>query len=188
MKKIILFLFAVLLSLSANAQHLKFKDIFIDGEISLFVEKLQGEGFTLEKLNGNIAILKGIFVNKNCEIYVRATPKTNIVYSVTVYLPEETTWSSIKSSYQSFKTSFWAKYGTPTESYEFFSKPYYEGDGYEMQAIRLEKCRYASYWDTSEGIILIQISKFEQISFDYEDKINSEIASNEKLENVLDDI
>jgi hypothetical protein len=174
--------------LSAQDTHLTFKDIPINGELSSFVEKLKKEGFLLEKIDGNIAILKGKFVNRDCEIYVFATPKTLIARNVTVYLPKETTWSSIKSDYHSFKASFWAKYGAPANSYEFFSKPYYEGDGYEMQALRLEKCTYASFWDVPEGTIVVKISEFEQISFVYEDKTNTEKGNAEKLENVMNDI
>jgi hypothetical protein len=38
------------------------------------------------------------------------------------------------------------KYGEPTQDFAFFQRPYFEGDGYEEQAIRLGKGHFSCYW------------------------------------------
>ena len=45
------------------------------------------------------------------------------------------------------------KYGAPSSDFHFFTSPYYEGDGFEDQAIRLGKATFAVYWhrDAPEG-------------------------------------
>jgi hypothetical protein len=171
----------------AQNQHLKFKDIPIDGPLAEFVGKLRQQGFVLNEMDGDSAVLEGEFVNETCEIYVAASPISNTVWSVGVYLPKMTSWSSIKSKYHSFKANFTAKYGTP-RSYEYFSDPYYEGDGYEMQAVRLEECTYVSFWTIPEGHLKVEISKFEQLYFDYEDRINSEKDDMERNQSIMNDI
>lgn len=190
MKKITLFIILTLLPAWSFAQekHLEFKGIPIDGQLTEFVEKLKNEGYTLVQQEWFVAQLEGKFANKDCNIYVLATPKTNIVESVVVHLPQSTSWQTIQSDYYSYKEIFTNKYGAPYDSYEFFSNPYNEGDGYEMQAIREEKCHYISFWGVPEGTIYVQISGYEQITFTYEDKINSEKSSEEKQEAVMDDI
>ena len=83
---------------------------------------------------------------------------------------------------------FVKKYGNPTNNYEFFSKPYYEGDGYELSALRNEKCHYISAFETKNGVVYLEISKFKKIEINYEDKANSNIMDREKEETVIDDI
>ena len=189
MKKILVLaiLIASPLSISAQNQHLQFKNIPIDGNINEFVEQLKNEGFVLNKLEDTSAILEGNFANEACEIFVTASPKTKTVWKVTAYLPKTKTWSSIKSEYKTFKANCTVKYGTP-RSFEYFKDPYYEGDGYEMQAVRLEKCTYNSYWTIPEGYIKVAISKFEQVSLSYEDKQNSEKDDGERSESIMNDI
>ena len=161
MNKIIIFFIVTLFSVNvkSQSQHLKFKEIPINGNLSEFITKMKVEGFVLKEVEGNIAIMSGLFVGKKSDIYIVASPKSKTVWKVSVNLPDESTWYSLKSSYNTFKSQFSKKYGDPTESYEFFSKPYYEGDSYEMQALSLEKCNYYSYWENDLGIISIELSK-----------------------------
>lgn len=171
-----------------TVSHLEFKGIPITGKIDNFVKKLQEQGFTLDKRQGNSAIMNGQFAGKDAEIYVFGTKKTGTVWKVVVYLPKRTTWYSIKSEYEFYKDMYERKYGTPEHSYTFFSDPYYEGDGYEMQAVKLEKCTYFSSFHVSNGEIYIEISKFQQIKLAYEDAANTVIMDSEKATAVIDDI
>lgn len=194
MKKIVIVLIVIIFSpigidlFSQNNRHLTFKNIPITGKLPDFVNLMEKEGFNLLNTKNNTAVMEGRFVNQTCEIYVIATPKSNIVWKVVVYLPENNNWISIKTNYNDFKDQFRKKYGSSFKHYEFFIKPYYEGDGYEMQAIRNEKCRYLSIWDLPEGSIAVEISKYEQIKFTYEDKINGDKLTKEKSAQIQDDI
>lgn len=67
-------------------------------------------------------------------------------------------------TYRSMKDVLLRKYGTPTNDFEFFEKPYYYGDGYETQAIRLGKANFACFWS---GLLLeIHESLAVQVSYE----------------------
>ncbi|MCL3851445.1 hypothetical protein M1P97_09120 [Parabacteroides sp. GYB001] len=191
MKKIFYSLIMVIMCNMVFAQndHLEFKDIQIDGNINSFVEKMKQNGFVLvTPMKDNLTAMSGNFVGKKCEIYILSTPKTKKACKVVVFLPESENWSDIKSDYFSYKDLYTKKYGDPKDSFNFFTKPYYEGDGYEMQALRKKKCTYASYWITDKGTIAVDISSSQQISFGYEDKINMSIYSQEQEAESINDI
>lgn len=170
-----------------SQEHLTFKNVPLNGDINNFAKELVKQGFTIKETKGNVIIMSGSYVNRECEVLVLATKKTNIVWKVAIYLPEETIWSSIKYDYLKLKEQFITKYGTG-KSYEYFSNPYYEGDGYEMQAVKLEKCNYITFWEKPEGSISLKISKYEQIAVSYEDTINSALDDKEKAETISNDI
>ena len=152
------------------------------------VSQLKSKGITHELTEGSIAMLKGDFAGKSdCTIGVLATKQSNTVWKVVVYFPEKTSWYSLKSEYKSFKESYTEKYGSPS-SYEYFSDPYYEGDGYELQALRLEKCSYVSYYETDKGYISVEIDDSKCVTVSYEDAINVKIKSREQEMSISEDI
>ena len=51
-----------------------------------------------------------------------------------------------RQAYSEMKEVLIGKYGSPTGKYEFFTKPYYEGDGHEGQALRLGKATFTLFW------------------------------------------
>ena len=182
----------VLTGLTACAQnddtHLEFRGIPIDGKIDSFVNKLERLGYTVSKQAGSNVIMKGTFAGKDATLFILGTPKTNTVWKVAVNFSEASSWSSIKSDYKYYKEMFTKKYGTPKDVYEFFAKPYYEGDGYELQALRVEKCFYFTSYEVTGGTIVVQMSRFEYIQIIYEDSQNYTIKSNEENDAVIDDI
>ena len=190
MKKLYLIiacLFITLCSYSQNA-HLDFKGIPLDGRLSDFISKLEAEGFTFDKyVDEDAAIMKGDFAGRNADIYILVTPSSKTVYAVSVFYNEDESWSSLKSDYFQMKELYTKKYGEP-ESFEFFSKPYYEGDGYELQALRKGKCNYESLWELPLGRICIKIDQFCEISMIYGDKINTELRQKEDENIALNDI
>lgn len=199
MKKILIAIICSLFVFTSNAQntselndttktHLKFRNIEIDGNVEIFIQELKKIGFTyVQKAKDNLHIMEGEFTGENCKLFISCTPKTKITSRVTAFLKESKSWTSIKSAYNSYKELFSKKYGEP-QSFEFFKKPYYEGDGYELQAIKNDKCTYMSIWKTKNGIISIGISTTIEIVIDYGDKINSEKAEKEQDEEILDEI
>ena len=67
-------------------------------------------------------------------------------------------------TYRSMKGILTDKYGKPEEDFNFFKKPYYEGDGYEEQAIRLGKATFASFWPG----IMLEINEMLTVQVIYE--------------------
>lgn len=189
MKRFLLTLCAISFSLAVFAQeHMTFKGVSMDNSLSSFISQLKSKGFTLDATEDNVALLKGDFAGKSdCTIGIVATKQGKKVWKVVVYFPEETSWYSLKSEYKSFKSSYTEKYGSP-KSFERFDDPYYEGDGYELQALRLEKCTYKSYYNTSKGYISVGIDKSGCVTVAYEDAINVEIKRKEAEMSVSEDI
>ena len=192
MKKILFLLIGFVIALSSFAQdpqHLEFKGISLDGKLSDFVSRLSKEGFTFKGyVRDYVAVMEGIFAGNYATIHILATPKSKIVWKTTVNYNEIESWSSLKSDYLNMKELFTKKYGEPEAHYEFFSSPYYEGDGYELQALRKEKCDYISFYRLPLGGVIVQISQFGYIQMSYEDKINSKLKIKEEESEVLDDI
>lgn len=65
---------------------------------------------------------------------------------------------------------------------------YYEGDGYELQALKNDKCTYSTYFKTEKGTLNVAITSSGNLSLGYEDKINTEIQTEEKNNADLNDI
>ena len=171
-----------------TTSHLEFKGIPINGKVDDFVKKLQTQGYSIVNKEDIGIIMSGQFTGKEAEVMVINTKKTKTVWKVVVYLPKQTSWYRIKSDYEYYTEMFTKKYGAPTHTFSFFSSPYYEGDGYEMSALRNDKCTYYSSYHTQNGTISVEISKYEQIKIAYEDSINSSLMDKEKEDAVINDI
>ena len=166
---------------------MEFRGIPIDGNISSFVSQLNKLGYVGAYEDG-MAMLKGKFGGKEVTVAVYSTEKTNLVYQVIVVFPNETSWYTLKSNYRELKNSLSTKYGTPVNSNEYFNSPYYEGDGYEMSAVRLGKVHYTSRFSTPTGQITLTIFKEGAPMIAYEDKINSEKKKTEEKSSIIDDL
>lgn len=169
MKKalIIIFLsFAMNFSFSQS-----FDGVPISGDLPTAVARYKAKGYTLDKYITSGAILNGKILMNNIQLFIFVTPKTKKVYKVVAYLDEDISWSSLKFTYMKFLGILTDKYGNPDGFTESFITPYYEGDGYELSAVGLEKVDYNAYWlNKAEMNIGVEISKFKQVKLTYENK------------------
>lgn len=194
MKRIFLLILFCCFGIALYAQeHLTFKNIPIKGAASNFVAKLESQGFVVAERRDGLVTMKGTYVGLNdCQILIATTKKTQTVWKVVAWLPEQVSWSSTRSRYEDFKEKFTEKYGSPTKSYEFFVSPYELGDGYELQAISLEKGYYNTYWESELGIIAVEIDALSNsrgwVKFVYEDATSAKVMSAEKNAVIEDDI
>jgi len=177
MKLIFSIAFALLIYTSGAQE---FMGVKVEGDNATFISKFKAKGFIITYAeNQNVVTMKGAVGGKQYELLISSTPKTKQVWRISVYLPEATSWSIIKSEYEDYLGVLTEKYGAPEKKYSFFSSPYNEGDGYEMNAIKLEKCYYSAFWSDSVGI-MIKISKFQQVQISYENEKNSALNDLEK--------
>lgn len=177
MKKLITITLGLFLMTISYAQY--FDGVLIDGKLEVFVDKFKAKGFTAKNENG-VAILTGKVALKEVQIFVFTTPITKLVWKIAVYMPEQYTWYAIKSDYLSYLDIFKEKYGMPKESFASFLNPYYDGDGYEVSAIKSDKCLYESLWmDVSNMNISLSISKYMQVKILYENAKNAEVFQKE---------
>lgn len=165
----------VLAMLVSNSQ--EFMGISVDGKLSDAVSKFKEKGFTILTTTTGGTIMKGLMGTKEIELFICNTVTTKTVWTFKVYLPKKDSWYSLKAEYLEFLDLLTKKYGEPKSKYNSFSKPYYEGDGFEMSAVANDKCNFASYWTDKYGI---EISKYKQVCISYENPINSEMQEKEK--------
>ncbi len=190
MKKFIIIIIALLDVLTIVAQeHMEFKGIPMDGTSYYFANKLIGKGYSFDTNIKNTYILRGDFTGENAEIYVFGTKKTGTTWKVSVFFEGaySYSWKYLKIFYERYVNLYITKYGTPTQHNEFFSYPYQEGDGDELEAIQKGKCFYNTLFELKNGIISIRIME-TGLTISYEDRINSIIFEKEKEETILDDI
>jgi len=169
-------------------EHLKFKGIEINGNVNTFGKLLEKDGFKLISSKGNRLDYSGDFASyANCEIIILGSNKTSTIWKVVVFFPDKSTWSETKSLYKELKEQFSFKYGIG-ESFEFFKDPYKEGDGYELQAISLDKGNYSTFWKVQHGSLMVSISSSGQVYISYEDQVNSDLDTIEKKSIMNNDI
>lgn len=64
-----------------------------------------------------------------------------------------------QSLYDEIKSILETKYGKADKSYRTFQSPYTDGDGYEMQAVRVGKASISSYWNFKyENTVSIELN------------------------------
>lgn len=171
------------------SNQVKFKDIPIKGCLDEMIEKIKSLDYKFEEKSedGSVAIFRGSFANEDCEIVLYASPKTKIMHSVIVNFKERHNWHSLKSKYQELKKQLMTKYNSTPKSREYFIDPYYEGDGYEIQALKLGKCYYFSTFNFYNGKIGLYIIE-DKIQLLYQDFEGYEINKKEENEKSYDDL
>ncbi len=180
MKKIILVILVINIFHSSYGQ--EFLGIKVDGKSQDVVNAFKAKGFVSKtQTNPNVVTLNGTVSGKSFEVLVVSTPKSKTVWKISVYLPQKTSWYSLKSEYEEYLKILTDKYGIPENSYTFFSSPYSEGDGYEMTGVSSEKCNYAAFWSEERGIS-IEISKYKQVNISYQNNTNTILNRKEKAE------
>ena len=172
-----------LLMFSAVSFGQSFDGVPISGDLATAISKFKQKGYTFSKYVDNGAILKGKVAGENVEVFVFTTPKSKVVFKMSVYFDEQTSWYGLKGQYERLASVLKNKYGEPDNTYSSFSNPYYEGDGYEMSAVALDKCNYASVWLKRDNLsLIIEISKWKQVNIAYENDTNMQIHKKERAE------
>lgn len=180
-----MFLFAF--SQSPATDHFVFMGIPITGSVKSFAVNMEKKGFKPLVLEGSTAKMAGRFAQNDVEVLLLPAPKTGIVYAVAVIFEDRNTWSSLKHDYITLKGALSDKYGKPSVYREFFNKPYYEGDGYEMTAVRSDNITFVSRWIKENGEIVLSISN-GHIQMFYVDGANKAVHASEEKEIINSDL
>lgn len=189
MNKLCALFMSLMFSVAVFAQsHLEFRGIPIDGHINDFVKKMKAIGYVETHRTSSAVLMTGKFANHSATIGVFSTSKSHKVYNIAVTFEKQSSWSSIKSRYFEFKELYTSKYGKPSKVVERFKDPYYEGDGYEMQALKLDKCVYASIFDLPNGQVYLGMGSDTTVSLYYVDSKNEALNESEEKSSALDDI
>ena len=179
MKTFLLFLCVSIMSFSFGQEFLGIK---VDGKLDSVIAKFKLKGFTLKLTESkkDSAIMEGMAGNSRVEIFISATPITFKVWRISILMPKDDSWNSLKSSYDKYLGILKQKYGEPSKSFDFFIAPFKRGDGNEMQGVRSEKCVYSSFW--SKVALTVEISQNDQVRIAYENILNAALGDEEKKE------
>ena len=179
MKKYFFLLFVMLLYMPTFAQsHLNFEGIPITGQVDNFVTKLNAKGYERTDETREFVYMKGTYMDKEVKLTVVYTPVTKTVWKVLVEFGVESSWSSLKESYFRYKDIYARKYGEPL-SVECFSGEYYDGHGYELEALSYGECSYTSSYDTLNGLIRVEMFDSGCIWIHYIDNAGAALMNNE---------
>ena len=181
MKKITLILAMVFVTGNCFSQ--EFLGVKVNGKKMDVVNAYKSKGLTVKYVfkESNVVTMSGAAGGNNFDIYIVSTPKTNIVWKVSVYFPSQSDWTSLKEDYYKYLKILTEKYGKPESKYDLFASPYVEGDGNELTAVENEKCYFSAYWSDLTGVS-ISIKKGGQVVINYENAKNSKLDDKEKIE------
>lgn len=159
------------------ADHISFMGIPVNGRISTFCNKLVSQkGLKIVDSDDSRGVytLSGRFAGyNNCEFYVFDNDDTKQVFRVDVYLPECTTWNSIKNQYNKIVRDYRSNSAFRFDEAEtVFESPYREGDGDEVAAVKADKINYHTDFFTDGGLLVIRITHFMQVRLTFYDSAN----------------
>lgn len=177
MKKVILLLAFVALGAASYGQD--FLGIKPSGSKDYTVNQFKAKGFYVATSAGNVVGLKGKLNGQMIELNIVYTPITKTVCKFSIYMPEQTSFYYLKEEYEKYVDVFQTKYGIPTSKYEYFVSPYYDGDGYELQAVAMEKAIFSTYWFGNTMNLSVNISEWKQVNIVYENVANMTLKETE---------
>ncbi len=183
MKKLILIGMTLLMAAVAHSQ--TFAGVPLSGNVDVFRQKLTTKGFAFQKVITGGYLYKGKIANEEVDLYVMHTNKNRYVTKVAVFFPERYTFDRLVSDYEEKLAVLISKYGPTNDCFDYFKSPYYEGDGYEMQAVRTDNYRRMCVWTEGDNELfpkIIEISRSGSVLIMYENTQNMEILSKEKEE------
>lgn len=194
MKKFILSLTVVLLSLTSFAQaespHLSFKGVPIDGTLNEYVQKMRKKGFTTLGTEDGVAILKGEFASyKGCVVGVYTLKQKDLVSTIRVVFPQCETWALLSNNYFTLKDMLMEKYGKPADEMEEFQSRYEpRDDSYKLANVRLGRCKFMTVFETPKGQIILSIDHTNEmdcfVKLSYFDKINGDVVRSQAIDDL----
>lgn len=177
-QNIFLLLFIILLNGCSSKEHLEFKNIPINGNLDEFVNELIKSGFAEPQLiEANQIKLNGIFLEKDCEIFVYGTSQNQTAYKVKVNLPKEVQ-DSIEYRFEKLQHLLSSKFGNGTSKYQQFQ------NAERFLFNEPKRTRHLSPGDstrytTGSGVITMVV-RDGYISITYLDKQNNKIWKREQ--------
>jgi len=174
---LLLLIFIVNSCSSPSEEHLVFNDVPINGNPAQFANELVKSGFTEPQATEENQIkLNGVFLEKNCEIYVYGTKKSQLAYKVRVNLPGEIP-DSLQLSFEKLQKLYASKYGMGKTRYKQYRNPerlLFNEPGLKRQIKKGDRTKYT----IDSGFITLEVQE-GYISITYLDKLNNEIRKKE---------
>ncbi len=194
MKKAILFLVSILISVISfaqnNSEHLSFKGVPIDGTLSEYVAKMKSAGFRYMGEQDGTAILQGDFAGfKSCTVGVSTLKAVNVVSTIGVIFPACEDWSSLERDYEHLKSMLSQKYGEPAEVVEQFQgRTTPNTNNEKLHELFMDRCTWYTTYETSKGDIQLSLQKGDYgqyfVLLKYYDKINTDTVRSAAMDDL----
>jgi hypothetical protein len=101
-----------------------------------------------------------------------------------VFYEKKETFEELKTQMDRVKLVIETKYGASSNCVSNYKYPYEEGDGYELNALILNKLDYVCFWldikDNPNFNISLELTSFQKVLLTYENVANTDIAIKEK--------
>ncbi len=161
MKKLLLLTVAIAISASmlAQAPHMKFKGLEINGNYKTFAQNLVKQGFKIIESAEDGIILTGNFMaHPETMTIVYPDPKTKNVTMVAAFIETDDTWISMEREFLSIVETYKQKYGEPAEFATSFNVEEKDlSDAWKKMYLQDGRCNYVARFETAEGAIGISI-------------------------------
>lgn len=185
MKRIILIVSLLITSALIYAQ--SYNGIAVGNSLSVTKSQILAKGFRYEKSQTSTSQTYYKYVDgQKVILSIVYTPYTKIVWKFLVEVDHATSWMSAKEKYLRYTEILSARYGDHTSGDVTFESPYYDGDGYEIQALYLDKAEVYSVFETQGGIVMLTLDAWEKgtavILLHYQNARASEINKNEQTQ------
>ena len=177
MKKIVLLLATLSICLVAGAQeHLKFKNIPMDGPRKTFVQAIEKSEFHLIEDTQFGSSLRGKLAGRSVNAFVMANSEDNVC-RVAATFDSPDNWSALKMDFYTILRSLSFKYGEAVELHQEFQLPFSDGDGRELEALKRGRGNWYARFAPAEGVIHMMITNNPMtqepgIMLLYEDTVN----------------
>lgn len=184
MKKITTLLFVLFLSIVTFSQ--SYNGIKLGRNLSQTKSELVSKGFIFQKyLTSNSQVFQKIIDGRKVVLTIVYSPNTKIVWKFLVEVDEATSWTTAKDKYLNYVSILNQKYGQHINIVADWEKPYYEGDGYEIQALYFDKATIMTEYQDEEGNgIVLDLDAYKinraTILIHYENQKAHEIYINEQ--------
>lgn len=181
MRKTLLIAITILCCIAVHAQEAKptpetttFADMKWGTPIAEVKRILSSKGFTTNIDDEGDLRFEGTLMSVKSVGFALMTEGKLSKVIVNLATPEK----DARKTYTDMKEVLTKKYGEPSKCFEYFSRPYYEGDGYEEQAIRVGKGVFACFWN--EQLISVEITDKLIVRIAYESQSWSQEADRRK--------
>jgi hypothetical protein len=154
---------------SAAAQEYRFADIPWGSDGATVKRLMAAQALVLEKADsdGDYSF-KGQLAGYDASVWALMAKDTLVKVQVILLTPDQ----KARQAYRDMKAVLTTKYGEAPKVIEQFEQPYYQGDGYEDQAIKLGKGHFFAIWEKGTGestsVIGLQISEHLNLLIGYE--------------------
>ena len=143
-KSVLLAIICIWMPIQLSSQ--VFYGIQLNQHKNIVINALVAKGFTVKSTEAGHTSLKGKLVNEDVTITVIHTVTSKKVRKMLIFYYGTPSWEGAKIKYDQMVGVLESKYGPITQKYEYFMDPYFEGDGYEIQAIDNDKATWSSLW------------------------------------------